>query len=90
MRGAAGAALVMMVTMPETLHFCPVFFDRDDEASIAFLATPGLLTLLPLGLVVGTGATRNPAAPRAGRACRTTLEECCTPRAGRPPRGYLA
>lgn len=54
--GAAGAAMVMVAAMPEALHACPVCFDRDDEARIAFLATTGLLTLLPLGLVVGTGA----------------------------------
>ncbi len=54
--GAAGAAAVMVAAMPEALHACPVCFDRDDEARIAFLATTGLLTLLPLGLVVGTGA----------------------------------
>ncbi len=54
--GAAGAALVLVAAMPEALHACPVCFDRDDEARIAFLATTGLLTLLPLGMVVGTGA----------------------------------
>ena len=53
--GAAGAALVLVAAMPEALHACPVCFDRDDEARIAFLATTGLLTLLPLGMVVGTG-----------------------------------
>ena len=54
--GAAWTAVVMVAAMPEALHACPVCFDRDDEARIAFLATTGLLTLLPLGLVVGTGA----------------------------------
>ena len=49
-------ALVVMAAWPEAAHACPVCFDRDDEARIAFLATTGLLTLLPLGLVVGTGA----------------------------------
>ena len=53
--GAAVAAAVTAAAMPEALHACPVCFDRDDEARIAFLATTGLLTLLPLGLVVGTG-----------------------------------
>lgn len=53
-----GAALALVVTaaFPDTLHACPVCFDRDDEARIAFLATTGLLTLLPLGLIFGTGA----------------------------------
>ncbi len=52
------AALVLAATaaFPEALYACPVCFDRDDEARIAFLATTGLLTLLPLGLVMGTGA----------------------------------
>ena len=59
--GAVGGAvvlavLVMTAAFPEALHACPVCFDRDDEARIAFLATTGLLTLLPLGLVAGTGA----------------------------------
>ena len=48
-------ALGLLATFPDIAHACPVCFDRDDEARIAFLATTGLLTLLPLGLVVGTG-----------------------------------
>ncbi len=52
---AALAVLAVGAVFPEALHACPVCFDRDDEARIAFLATTGLLTLLPLGLVVGTG-----------------------------------
>lgn len=38
---------------PDFAYACPVCFDRDDEARIAFLATTGLLTLLPLGMVGG-------------------------------------
>ena len=53
--GAVAAAVVMVAAIPEALHACPVCFDRDDEARLAFLATTGLLTLLPLGMVVGTG-----------------------------------
>ena len=53
--GAGGAALVLVAAMPEALHACPVCFDRDDEARLAFLATTGLLTVLPLGMVAGTG-----------------------------------
>ena len=52
---ATTLALVATAAFPEALHACPVCFDRDDEARIAFLATTGLLTLLPLGLVLGTG-----------------------------------
>ena len=48
-------ALGLLATFPDVAHACPVCFDRDDEARIAFLATTGLLTLLPLGLVLGTG-----------------------------------
>ncbi|MCY4398108.1 MAG: hypothetical protein OXE96_02030 [Gemmatimonadetes bacterium] len=48
-------ALVAMAVFPDVAHACPVCFDRDDEARIAFLATTGLLTVLPLGLVAGTG-----------------------------------
>lgn len=47
--------LGLLATFPDVAHACPVCFDRDDEARIAFLATTGLLTLLPLGLVLGTG-----------------------------------
>ena len=44
--GAVGGAvvlavLVMTAAFPEALHACPVCFDRDDEARIAFLATTG-------------------------------------------------
>ena len=53
---AGALALAVMAAFPEALYACPVCFDRDDEARIAFLATTGLLTLLPLGLVLGTGA----------------------------------
>ena len=51
----AGVALVLLAVFPDVAYGCPVCFDRDDEARIAFLATTGLLTVLPLGLVVGTG-----------------------------------
>ena len=51
-----GAVAVLLVAVfPDVAHACPVCFDRDDEARLAFLATTGLLTLLPLGLVAGTG-----------------------------------
>lgn len=52
--GATAAAL-LIGAFPDVAHACPVCFDRDDEARLAFLATTGLLTLLPLGLVAGTG-----------------------------------
>ena len=56
-RAALGgvAAVLLIAALPDVAHACPVCFDRDDEARLAFLATTGLLTLLPLGLVAGTG-----------------------------------
>ncbi|MYD12741.1 MAG: hypothetical protein F4X00_03875 [Gemmatimonadetes bacterium] len=51
----AALALALLAAFPDVAHACPVCFDRDDEARIAFLATTGLLTLVPLGLVAGTG-----------------------------------
>ncbi len=48
-------ALVAMAVFPDVAHACPVCFDRDDEARIAFLATTGLLPGLPLGVGAGTG-----------------------------------
>ena len=47
-------ALLMVVALPDLLAACPVCFDRDDEARIAFIATTGLLTALPLSMVGGT------------------------------------
>ena len=54
-RAAATAcvAIGLLALFPDSAHACPVCFDRDDEARIAFLATTGLLTLLPLGMVGG-------------------------------------
>lgn len=50
----AGGALAALAAFPDgAAAACPVCFDRDDEARIAFLATTGLLTLLPLGMVGG-------------------------------------
>ena len=50
------AAVALLAAFPDFLHACPVCFDRDDEARLAFLATTGLLSLLPLGMVAGVGA----------------------------------
>lgn len=47
-------ALVAVAVLPELAHACPVCFDVDDDSRIAFLATTGLLTFLPLGMVAGT------------------------------------
>ena len=50
---AALCAVGLLALFPDFAYACPVCFDRDDEARIAFLATTGLLTLLPLGMVGG-------------------------------------
>ncbi|MCY3808374.1 MAG: hypothetical protein OXG58_02865 [Gemmatimonadetes bacterium] len=55
MKTTLALALLGLAALPEATLACPVCFDRDDEARIAFLATTGLLTLLPLGLVAGFG-----------------------------------
>lgn len=55
MKTTLALALLGLATLPDVALACPVCFDRDDEARIAFLATTGLLTLLPLGLVAGFG-----------------------------------
>lgn len=47
-------AVALLALLPEVAMACPVCFDQDDEARIAFLATAGLLTFLPLGMVLGT------------------------------------
>lgn len=49
------AVILMMTTFPEVAAPCPVCFDANEENRIAFLATTGLLTLLPLGMVAGVG-----------------------------------
>ncbi len=66
---AALAALALFGTalFAEPAYACPVCFDRDDEARMAFLATAGLLTLLPFGLVIGTGAWLRKRARGEGR-----------------------
>lgn len=46
-------ALALLVALPELVAACPVCFDQDDEARVAFLVTTGLLTFLPLGMVAG-------------------------------------
>ena len=47
-------AALALVAFPDLLYACPVCFDVDDDSRIAFLATAGFLTLLPLGMVAGT------------------------------------
>ena len=49
------AAAVLLVLLPESVSACPVCFDSSDENRMAFLATTAFLSLVPLGLVAGTG-----------------------------------
>ncbi len=48
-------ALALLALLPDALHACPVCFDPREENRQAFLATTIFLTLLPLGMVAGTG-----------------------------------
>jgi len=48
-------ALVAIVALPDAAHACAVCFDASDENRQAFLVTTAFLSLLPLGMVTGTG-----------------------------------
>ena len=48
-------AAVLLAIIPESVSACPVCFDSSDENRMAFLATTAFLSLVPLGLVAGTG-----------------------------------
>lgn len=69
-RAAATAcvAIGVLALFPDSAYACPVCFDRDDEARLAFLATTGLLTLLPLGMVGGLAMWLRKRARGAGSA----------------------
>lgn len=62
------ATLALLAVFPGEAAACPVCFDRDDEARIAFLATTGLLTLLPLGMAGGALAWLRKRARKAEEA----------------------
>jgi hypothetical protein len=47
--------LVLLVALPEAIFACPVCFDASAENRVAFLKTAIALSVLPLGLVGGTG-----------------------------------
>ena len=51
----AGVTALFIGLMPEVALACPVCFDARDENRQAFLATTAFLSLLPLGMVAGTG-----------------------------------
>lgn len=51
----ACGALLLLAAFPDLAHACPVCFDARDENRQAFLATTAFLSLLPLGMVAGTG-----------------------------------
>jgi hypothetical protein len=48
-------AVVAIVAFPDAVHACAVCFDASDENREAFLVTTAFLSLLPLGMVAGTG-----------------------------------
>lgn len=48
-------SLALLLVLPEVVLACPVCFDSSDENRQAFLATTAFLSLLPLGMVAGTG-----------------------------------
>jgi hypothetical protein len=50
----AGAVCLALLA-PEAVAACPVCFDAREENRQAFLATTAFLSLLPLGMVAGTG-----------------------------------
>lgn len=50
-----GLALVLVALLPDVAHACPVCFDARAETREAFLVTTAFMTLLPLGMVAGTG-----------------------------------
>jgi hypothetical protein len=52
---ALSAVVLAVLILPEAAAACPVCFDARDENRQAFLATTAFLSLLPLGMVAGTG-----------------------------------
>ena len=48
-------ALLLLVSLPDVAHACPVCFDSSDENRRAFIVTTAFMTLLPLGMVAGAG-----------------------------------
>lgn len=47
--------VVLLATLPDVAHACPVCFDPREENRLAFLATTVFLSLFPLGMVGGLG-----------------------------------
>ncbi|MSR21154.1 MAG: hypothetical protein EXR91_09280 [Gemmatimonadetes bacterium] len=58
-------ALIALATVPEIAYACAVCFDGPGETRQAFFATTAFLSLLPLGMVAGTGAWLRNKARRA-------------------------
>jgi hypothetical protein len=58
-------ALIALASVPEFAHACAVCFDGPGETRKAFFATTAFLTLLPLGMLAGTGAWLRSKARRA-------------------------
>jgi hypothetical protein len=53
--GVLALALVLIAVLPDVVMACPVCFDSSDENRQAFLVTTAFMSLLPLGMVAGTG-----------------------------------
>lgn len=58
-------ALVAVALLPDVAHACAVCFDGPGETRQAFSSTTAFLTLLPLGMLAGTGAWLRGRARRA-------------------------
>ena len=58
-------ALVAVAFVPDAAHACAVCFDGPGETRQAFAVTTAFLTLLPLGMLAGTGARLRKRARRA-------------------------
>ena len=49
-------ALIAVALVPDAAHACAVCFDGPGETRQAFAITTAFLSLLPLGMLAGTGA----------------------------------
>jgi hypothetical protein len=58
-------ALIAVALLPDAAHACAVCFDGPGETRQAFFATTAFLSLLPLGMLAGTGAWLRRRARRA-------------------------
>jgi hypothetical protein len=64
-------AFAWLLLLPGLAHACPVCFDASEETRGAFLATTAFLSILPLGMLAGTGAWLRKLAKRADQEERS-------------------